>query len=661
MSMPDPVKVLLLACDPVEHGVPLRLDREARAVIDAIRGSRERALHLETEWAVSIADLQRLLLFHRPQVVHFAGHAERAGGIHLVDETGTVRAVSAHTLRHLFRSMSFVRVVVLNACETLAAAEAIRSVVDCAIGMDTVITDPAAILFAEAFYGALAAGTTLQEAFDLGVNRLHLEQSTEWWIPRFLVRDGFDPATRLGDGCAAPGGERAAALRAVVRFVAACLPGLGPADFERAVAVLLRGAAETPADAEELAAAWRADASRVLAACGVTFGGDRAAGAPPGFAAEGERGWEALEREHPLRFHGYVRVLHGTGMLLDRSEALAGAVARLLAGVAAGSPGAHGVEWLAALLTEGRRAHAQDLPFLLDRFAPLLAAFYSHAALAPAADALLAELVLRGSPQDAAALVRRLLHAPGFAGVEWLRRLADTGHGPTLVDVRDILHGALRGAADVYPLLEALAAWLPPPRADSRGCRPSGRLALRLVLDYALVSTQQVAPSHHGRWPSACPLLAVTDPALLSRRMELLVSWLFHPAIPAVVFGEGARAVDDARRVQAALVAEWVFILDPPWRRIAGAGVEPVRAFGPETVATTLLVEVHRGLGGGAAGDARRGLVSCWEESRRTLSETIRQRGWKQDSERGDVVRRRDLLRALLARVRAPAPSGRGA
>ncbi|HEX8694814.1 MAG TPA: CHAT domain-containing protein [Longimicrobium sp.] len=652
--MSDPVKVLLLACDPVEHGVPLRLDREARAVTNAIRGSRERALHLETEWAVTIADLQRLLLFHRPQIVHFAGHGDRDGGIHLIDESGNVRPVSGQTLRDLFRSMSFVRVVVLNACETMVTAEAVCAVVDCVIGMDTMITDPAAVLFAEAFYGALAADTTVREAFDLGVNRLRLEKSAEWSIPRFLAREGFDPATRMGAWKAAPEDDGATVLREVVRFVAACLPGLSPADFEYAVAVLLRKDAATPVDAERLAVAWSEDANGVLAACGVTFSGTHAAGASVGFAGGVggiEQGWEALEREHPLRFHGYVRVLHGAGLLFGSSEALAGAVARFQADFAAAHPEDYGVDWLTALLTEARRSSEETLPFLLDRFVTLLAAFYSHAILAPVVDALLADLVLRGSPEDAAALVRRLLHTRGFAAFEWLRRLADTGHEPTLIDVRDILRHEFWNANDVYPLLEALAAWLNPHQANARSCRPSGRLALRLVLEYAIASTQGVNRAEHGRWPSSCPLLVIPNPELLTRRMELLASWLFHPALPGVVFGEGSRAADEARRVQAALVAEWVFILDPPELRTAPTDVSPERAFGPDTVAAVLLAEIQLCLGEASTDGSKKALVCCWKEMKRDLSETLRLRRSEQGFDRAELMRRRDLLRGLLTRV----------
>lgn len=643
----DVVKVLLLACDPVEHGVPLRLDREARAVINAIRGSRERALELETEWAVTVADLQRLLLYHRPHIVHFSGHGDQQRGIHLVDESGKVRPVSGQTLGDLFRSMRFVRMVVLNACETAPAAEAVRGVVDCVIGMETKITDPAAILFAEAFYGALAAETTVQEAFDLGVNRLRLEKSTEWSIPRLLLRDEFDPATPIKGWKAAPVGDGAAVLQEIIRFVTVCLPGLSPADLEHVVTVLVQGTAATPEDAERIEAAWKKDADRMIAECGATLG-ERRAGSTPARSAEADeqQPWKVLESEQPLRFHRYQRALRGPGVLFGPSQALARAVACLQASFAAAHPQDDYVDWLMGLLQEARGADEEARPFLLDRFAALLAAFCAYAPLAAVVDALLADLVLGESPQDAITLVRRLLHVRGFTAVEWLRRLADTGHEPTVVAVRDTLRHELWNTDDVYPLLEALAAWLPPPQAKAR-YGPSGRLALRLVLEYAVTSTREVDRVKHGLWPSACPLLAAPQAELLTRRMALLSAWLFHAALPRVVFGDEPRAAEETRRVQAALVAEWVFILDPPAFRTASTAGGVELAFGPDQVAEVLLAEVRRCLGN----DSKRAIVCRWKEMKRSLTEAIRLQEGEKGVDRADLVRRRDLVRGLLARI----------
>ena len=85
-----------------------------------------------------------------------------------------------------------VRVVVLNACYSKPQAEAIAQVIDCAIGMNTAIGDEAAIVFAAAFYQALAFGRSVQTAFDVGKNALMLEAIPEEKTPELFVRDGLD-------------------------------------------------------------------------------------------------------------------------------------------------------------------------------------------------------------------------------------------------------------------------------------------------------------------------------------------------------------------------------------------------------------------------------------------------------------------------------------
>ncbi|HEX8907019.1 MAG TPA: CHAT domain-containing protein [Longimicrobiaceae bacterium] len=196
--MPDRIKVLLLASDPFAFENPLKLDHEARAVTEAIRKGRARdSLDFVSEWAVRTGDLQHALDWHRPQVVHFAGHASASEGIFLEGGDGSDRAVSPEALRGVFALSDSVRVVVLNACESLATAEAFADVVDYTIGMNTVITDPAAALFAEAFYGALAMGRTVQDAFALGVNRLQIEGTGEAKTPTLHIRRGVDPTKPL--------------------------------------------------------------------------------------------------------------------------------------------------------------------------------------------------------------------------------------------------------------------------------------------------------------------------------------------------------------------------------------------------------------------------------------------------------------------------------
>ncbi len=192
--MQDNIKVLFLASDPFHNGVRLRLDEEVRAVEQAIRRGRARdSVVLIPHPATRTRDLREALLNHKPQIVHFAGHGAPSGGIFLGNEHGQRQAVDTEALRKLFGMVSkTVKVVVLNACGTLPAIEALSEVVDYTIGMNAAISDESATVFSEAFYSSLAMGEPVLEAFDWAVCQLDLESNAEAAIPQRHIRRGVD-------------------------------------------------------------------------------------------------------------------------------------------------------------------------------------------------------------------------------------------------------------------------------------------------------------------------------------------------------------------------------------------------------------------------------------------------------------------------------------
>ncbi|HYR08280.1 MAG TPA: SUMF1/EgtB/PvdO family nonheme iron enzyme, partial [Longimicrobium sp.] len=190
------IDVLFLAADPLAPGqpMPLRLGEEARDIQNAIQlGSERDQLRFHSVWALRTGDLQAALLRYRPQVVHFAGHGDRSRGIFLEDDDGRPKAVSREALASLFEVLGgSVRVVLLNACDSLVTADALSGAVDYCIGMNSLVSDQAAILFSTAFYQALAFGESVEDAFGWGVARMRLEGSPEFTLPVLRVRDGAD-------------------------------------------------------------------------------------------------------------------------------------------------------------------------------------------------------------------------------------------------------------------------------------------------------------------------------------------------------------------------------------------------------------------------------------------------------------------------------------
>lgn len=197
--MAGKIKILFLAADPFEDRAPLRLAEEARAITEAIeRGAEGGALEIAHCWAVRTGDLQRALLKHRPQIVHFAGHGSQDDGIHLGDEYGSPRAVGREALGKLFAILKpGPAVVVLNACDTEPMAEAFSGVVDYTVAMNAPLPDTWGIRFAESFYSALSFGVTVREAFELGVNRLEIDGAPGATIPTLVVREGVDEAKTI--------------------------------------------------------------------------------------------------------------------------------------------------------------------------------------------------------------------------------------------------------------------------------------------------------------------------------------------------------------------------------------------------------------------------------------------------------------------------------
>jgi hypothetical protein len=190
--MTQPLRVLFLAADPSESGWRLRFDEELREIQDAIHRGREcHQMDVRSGLAVRATDLQTLLMREMPLMVHFSGHGERGQGIQM-DENGSVLTDQLVRLFAHFRDT--VRVVVLNACSTLRIAEGLSPLVDYVIATGAAVDDEAAIAFSRAFYGALAFGRTVPDAFALATNELTIERfSRNARSYRLLVRPGVVP------------------------------------------------------------------------------------------------------------------------------------------------------------------------------------------------------------------------------------------------------------------------------------------------------------------------------------------------------------------------------------------------------------------------------------------------------------------------------------
>ncbi|HEU4407469.1 MAG TPA: CHAT domain-containing protein [Polyangiaceae bacterium] len=192
------VKLLFLSA----NAAPSRrvgVDREYKLIERKVRSSPSRQLvELVSAWAVTFEDLQRCLLEHEPDIVHFAGHGNASSELMLLDETGQPAPLPPDALASLFQVLGHdVSLVVLNACFSKAQAASVCESVGLAIGMSNAVDDGAAIAFSGAFYEALVYGRSVRDAFALGVTAIKAKKAPQQRVPRLLARADADPDRRL--------------------------------------------------------------------------------------------------------------------------------------------------------------------------------------------------------------------------------------------------------------------------------------------------------------------------------------------------------------------------------------------------------------------------------------------------------------------------------
>jgi hypothetical protein len=143
----------------------------------------------------------------QPDIVHLSGHGAPGGRLLLEDDpllrdlgghlppTGRPsNDPEVHSLARVFAAArGHVRCLVLNACHSEAAAQAIAQQVGCVVGMSQSVTDAAAIRFSWAFYNALGYGLSVKAAFEMGVAQMGMISRDQGEIPRLLIA-GVDPA-----------------------------------------------------------------------------------------------------------------------------------------------------------------------------------------------------------------------------------------------------------------------------------------------------------------------------------------------------------------------------------------------------------------------------------------------------------------------------------
>ena len=185
------IRILFLSANPWNTSRIL-VDEEAREVFERLNeGPYRECFELVNYPATRPGDLQRLLLHHRPHIVHFGGHGSKQhrlifGGLH-----GRGKTVDRQGLADVFALYnSHVRLVLLNACFTKAQARSISEVVNYSIGTSRAIGDKVGVAFAGAFYRALGFGWSIRNAFESAKAELALTKTPRSRGIELFVRNG---------------------------------------------------------------------------------------------------------------------------------------------------------------------------------------------------------------------------------------------------------------------------------------------------------------------------------------------------------------------------------------------------------------------------------------------------------------------------------------
>jgi hypothetical protein len=191
--MTEKIRILFLSANPWTTSRIL-VDEEAREIFERLQeGPYRGRFELFNHAATRPIDLQKLLLFYRPHIVHFSGHGNKKQKLILGGTPGRGKTVDRKGLVDLLALYNtHLRLVLLNACFTKIQARLISEVIDYAVGTGKGIGDKAGVAFAGAFYRALGFGKSTKDAFDSAKAELALTKMPRTEGIELFVREGIN-------------------------------------------------------------------------------------------------------------------------------------------------------------------------------------------------------------------------------------------------------------------------------------------------------------------------------------------------------------------------------------------------------------------------------------------------------------------------------------
>jgi len=175
-------KILFLSAGNVEGQDRLRVAKEERAVLRAVREVNPYAFETRSAPDIEAGELIDILTDERPDIIHFSGHGTQSA---LLLENGLL---PDHTIARIFALLPGLWCVVLNACYSESLAATLRDAgIPSVVGMGDAVSDEAAIAFARMFYRTLAFKPDVAEATNTARIQLETEFPEQAKIPVLFV------------------------------------------------------------------------------------------------------------------------------------------------------------------------------------------------------------------------------------------------------------------------------------------------------------------------------------------------------------------------------------------------------------------------------------------------------------------------------------------
>lgn len=205
LHVDPPLHILGMTVSPDDLPL-LNVEHEKQLVEEAIKGLSEQGL-VDITWLAGQTweDLQQVMRTGIWHIFHFIGHGgfdrnSDEGIIALANEDGQAFPLSATQLGRFLAGQSNLRLVILNSCKgaqgskrdiySSTAAILVHKGIPAVLAMQYEISDKAAIVFARAFYRALADGMPVDASVAdarIAVN-VALNNTLEWVTPVLYLR-----------------------------------------------------------------------------------------------------------------------------------------------------------------------------------------------------------------------------------------------------------------------------------------------------------------------------------------------------------------------------------------------------------------------------------------------------------------------------------------